>query len=1619
LRAPQTGEPGRGSGASGGRVPVPAITPALVAVLLAGLALRVIIAYGLFPGAGFKVDIDSFSSWALTLAEHGPDGFYRNAGFADYTPGYLYPLWLVGLAARFLGDLTGAGAGAYVGSLIKVPAIVFDLILACVLYRTARGWSGERAGLAAAALYLFIPITWYESALWGQVDAVGALVLLGAVLLLIRGWSEPAVAAAVLAPIIKPQYGIVLLVVGIVLLRRHLLRPGSGPVPEPRGALAWLDGRLGGWFTTEQGPWRLVSSAAVGLLVAFATITPFDLAELAVARAPGFPIGGDLGGLLVLVGSTAGEYHYLTVNAYNLWALVGPTSLAHAGVWTSDLGLAFGAVPFVAVGTGLLLAGLAFIAWQLLRRDDRTSIVVATTVLALGLFVLPTRVHERYLFPVFAVGALLAAGSVAWRRWYVLLGLVNLVNLHAVLTRPQEGYGTPQLRGLLFAEETRTEAAVVIVAIAHTALFAWALWQLRPAVDDLLGLLGRAPRPAPEPEIEPVRRVWRTPWSRPPAGAPGGPTVPLERAAAPTLVPAPAVTEAPEIAGPATGAVALGSLRRRLSRPAVRADRSRLLGAEGSGRLDRLDALVVALLIVAALTLRTFRLDQPYGMHFDEVYHARTATEFLQDWRYGMPHDIYEYTHPHLAKYLIAAGIVLFGDDRVTGESSLGTPVRDVAVEPRYADPLEPQRRAGDRLFVATGSAVRVLDLLSREDESRLSVNGASAVAVDSSAHRLYVGTDTGLVWQLETGRLDLLRSVGGEPQAAQPVEVGRVEGPVQRLWVAGRRVVLRGAGDRLSSLDPETGEVTGTATVPGLAAAIPLSGVSSLVAHPAQVTDPEAAGARLGDVLGVSGASLAARLRAGGDELRLASYLTAEQRSELQAAIDAGDLPGIEVTDREALAVAAGSGLSILDAVSLETIDQEPLTAAATGLDRVGGLDRPTLYVATEGARIETFQLGDDGPPRPGSGFAMPGPVGEVRWNAATNLVHVLGETPDGRSTIYVVEPHANAVFADAALPFRPAVLVLDAARDTPALDREEALVFEAGGRVAAVDTGGNAFAWRFPGVVAGVLLAAALYLLARRLFRRRAVGLLVAVVALLDGMLFATSRIAMNDTYVGLFIVAAYLALAWLLIDPPAGRTGRLAVLLGLPAIGGLLGLALAAKWVGAYAIGGAVLIVLFRSSAGRLLALAGMVVLTGVLGYLAVVQTPPNLFFFGLMVGLTALLAAGIVLRPVAGRVEPRWADPVRLGGAPFLLALLALTALPLAVYVLSYVPWAMPWHAGGPQIVPGWPPGHEGQLFVDLQGGMYDYHDHLRATHPASSPWWAWPFDLKPVWFSSQAYGGGTQGYIFDMGNLVLFWLAVPAAAFGAWQAWGRRSAALGFVVLAFLSQWLPWARIDRATFQYHWYTALPFALLLLAYFLAELWHGPSRRTWQFARAVAAVTIMAPGLLWLLKDPLCAAAGVGQVNPGAYLCTGSGSLDPGSTRALITTAVVLVVGYLALAGALGWLVLGARDPRRYVMVALAAAALYFLAVYPNISGLPLPADPEAYSYQRLLPTWDYSFQFAVNTAPANATSILGPWPLLFVAGTGFFAAATGYAVWARRTGAPGDGASDALGAGVDRA
>src|SRR4029453_14080072 len=99
-----------------------------------------------------------------------------------------------------------------------IPGILSDVAVAWLLFVIVRRWAGElidrisfpltsaRAPLAAAAIFIFKPGPGFDSAVWGQIDAVGTLVLLSTIYFLGRGWTEAASVGAVVALLVKFQF---------------------------------------------------------------------------------------------------------------------------------------------------------------------------------------------------------------------------------------------------------------------------------------------------------------------------------------------------------------------------------------------------------------------------------------------------------------------------------------------------------------------------------------------------------------------------------------------------------------------------------------------------------------------------------------------------------------------------------------------------------------------------------------------------------------------------------------------------------------------------------------------------------------------------------------------------------------------------------------------------------------------------------------------------------------------------------------------------------------------------------------------------------------------------------------------------------------------------------------------------------------------------------------------------------------------------------------------------------------------------------------------------------------------------------------------------------------------
>jgi len=126
----------------------------------------------------------------------------------------------------------------------------------------------------------------------------------------------------------------------------------------------------------------------------------------------------------------------------------------------------------------------------------------------------------------------------------------------------------------------------------------------------------------------------------------------------------------------------------------------------------------------------------------------------------------------------------------------------------------------------------------------------------------------------------------------------------------------------------------------------------------------------------------------------------------------------------------------------------------------------------------------------------------------------------------------------------------------------------------------------------------------------------------------------------------------------------------------------------------------------------------------------------------------------------------------------------------------------------------------QSIIDYQINMYKYHTALVATHPYSSPWWSWILDLKPM-----CYYREIKESIFSsitcFGNPALFWIGVVAMLYTVYIAVRKRAIESIFLLFAFFSLYLPYIFVSRLMFIYHFYYAVPFLILMIAYLLKDI------------------------------------------------------------------------------------------------------------------------------------------------------------------------------------------------------
>ena len=617
---------------------------ALWVVLALALALRLALA---LVTEGYPYDMSCFVAWGDKLAAQGPAAFYSEGYFADYPPGYLWVLGLVGVVRAALGI---AYESRWTYLLLALVPSVCDCVSAALVYAVARrGTVRRQMALVLAAFTAFDPLLLFDTAVWKQIDGAFTLPLLLCFLLLEQRRYLPAAVWFGLALAIKPQA----LLFGPVLAACFL----AGIAVEQDRLRAF--GRCFG--------------ASPALLAPLLTGIPFyGLAQLGPR-------------LVEKYTATMSGYPYASINAFNWLAALG-------GNWKSLSEPALFGMSWQQLGWVhilLVTAGLAYFAASS-SRSGRFSPLLLAAYYGIGVFTLSHCMHERYMVPGVLLTLLAAA---RWNdiRLYaagVGLSLTGFINLAAVysLTGTEDEWLT-----------SATSATVAILTgLGETVCFVlllFAVWDITRHGHTLALPAGRV-NAAATPDAQPAwtRREVGTLLALTAATAVlsfaylGSRTAPQQPIDATNTV----LTETVTLQGDAVSlwvypGVSFGGRMTVTDAQGNTVFEKELdYGTCFSWTANTVTAAAGQSLTVTVQNAQMFELafrdaagglvptvgggalfdeqdavpdaiSQLNSMYFDEIYHGRTGYEQL----HRMP--VYETTHPPLGKDLIMLGIALFG----------------------------------------------------------------------------------------------------------------------------------------------------------------------------------------------------------------------------------------------------------------------------------------------------------------------------------------------------------------------------------------------------------------------------------------------------------------------------------------------------------------------------------------------------------------------------------------------------------------------------------------------------------------------------------------------------------------------------------------------------------------------------------------------------------------------------------------------------------------------------------------------------------------------------------------------------------------------------------------------
>ena len=368
------------------------MTKKIKLILLSALVFRLFLSF-----LTWHPDVNNHIDWGVRFWQYGAKNFYSQNVWSytwpNQPPGtiYIYAgikklydfifsiFWWINLNfPPFPSNVIFYLESNLYPALLKLPSILADFGIAYLIYKSIKNKKNAKIG---ALLWLFNPVVWYNSSLWGQTDSIITFFVFLSFYLLLNKKPELSLLSYALSVFIKAS---LLIFIPIYILIFYLNKYKLN---------------------------TYIKSVILAIFVVLLLTVPFSKGNIFVWLFDLYQ-----GKIFTQ------QLQVITANAFNIWAAIASI---HERPQTLYLG------PLTYQLWGTILFGASYIVLTIVFLNSKTkNIFWVLSMIAFTSFMFMTNMHERYLYPFFPFFTVLAVANKKLLKVYLLVSLISLLNLY-------------------------------------------------------------------------------------------------------------------------------------------------------------------------------------------------------------------------------------------------------------------------------------------------------------------------------------------------------------------------------------------------------------------------------------------------------------------------------------------------------------------------------------------------------------------------------------------------------------------------------------------------------------------------------------------------------------------------------------------------------------------------------------------------------------------------------------------------------------------------------------------------------------------------------------------------------------------------------------------------------------------------------------------------------------------------------------------------------------------------------------------------------------------------------------------------------------------------------------